>query len=100
MFTRTRDFVEGFAQSLSLADEVWLLDIYPARELPLPGVTAKLIFDRLQVESKKMVARDQVLEVLAKDLDFNVLATIGAGDIDILVPGIKKLLEEKAHVLE
>ncbi|AKQ45974.1 UDP-N-acetylmuramate--alanine ligase [Rufibacter radiotolerans] len=100
LFTRTRDFVEGFAQSLSLADEVWLLDIYPARELPIEGVTAQLIFDKLQVENKKMIDRDQVLEALGKDLDFNVLATIGAGDIDILVPGIKKLLEEKAHVLE
>ncbi|MFC6999205.1 UDP-N-acetylmuramate--L-alanine ligase [Rufibacter roseus] len=100
LFTRTRDFLEGFVESLNLADEVWLLDIYPARELPIEGVTSELIFDRLEVKEKKLLRKDEVIEALRKDLDFSVLATVGAGDIDTLVPEIKKLLEEKAHVLE
>ncbi|MBA9076419.1 UDP-N-acetylmuramate--L-alanine ligase [Rufibacter quisquiliarum] len=100
LFTRTRDFLEGFARSLELADEVWLLDIYPARELPLPGVTSELLFDQLNLEKKRLLKKEAVLAELAKDLDFNVLATVGAGDIDTLVPDIKRLLEEKAHVME
>ncbi|MFB9862323.1 UDP-N-acetylmuramate--L-alanine ligase [Rufibacter immobilis] len=100
LFTRTRDFLEGFAQSLGLADEVWLLEIYPARELPIAGVTSQLLFDQLVCQNKRLLAKEEVLKELAKDLDFNVLATVGAGDIDMLVPEIKKLMEEKAHVLE
>ncbi|MBC3538673.1 UDP-N-acetylmuramate--L-alanine ligase [Rufibacter sediminis] len=99
LFTRTRDFLEGFARSLSLADEVWLLDIYPARELPIPGVTSALLYDLLTT-AKLLVAKEEVLELLSKNLDYNVLATVGAGDIDTLVPAIKMLLEEKNHVLE
>ncbi|RNI29271.1 UDP-N-acetylmuramate--L-alanine ligase [Rufibacter latericius] len=99
LFTRTRDFLEGFARSLSLADEVWLLDIYPAREIPIPGVTSALLFEQLTAD-KLLLTKKEALELLAKDLDYNVLATVGAGDIDTLVPEIKRLLEEMDHVLE
>ncbi|QHL86895.1 UDP-N-acetylmuramate--L-alanine ligase [Nibribacter ruber] len=100
LFTRTRDFLEGFAESLSLADEVWLLEIYPARELPLPGVTTQLIFDKIEGPEKRLLEKKDVLAALENDLDFAVLATVGAGDIDTLVSGIKHLLEERAHVVE
>jgi UDP-N-acetylmuramate--alanine ligase len=100
LFTRTRDFLEGFAQSLSLAHEVWLLDIYPARELPIPGVTSALLFDLLTVQEKRLLTFAEVQEALKNNLDFGVLATIGAGDIDTLVPAIKNILEEKDHVME
>ncbi|WP_205502057.1 UDP-N-acetylmuramate--L-alanine ligase [Rufibacter psychrotolerans] len=100
LFTRTRDFLDGFSQSLSIADDVWLLDIYPARELPLPGVTSALLFDLLPGPRKRLLSKEDVLQELGKDLDFNVLATVGAGDIDTLVPEIKNLLEKKGHVVE
>ena len=100
LFTRTRDFLEGFAESLSLADEVWVLDIYPARELPIEGVTSQLLYDKIEGPVKRILEKKDVLNALEKDLDFAVLATVGAGDIDTLVPGIKDLLEERAHVLE
>ncbi|WP_192821359.1 UDP-N-acetylmuramate--L-alanine ligase [Rufibacter sp. LB8] len=100
LFTRTRDFLEGFATSLSLADEVWLLDIYPARELPIEGVNAKLLFDKLPLANKRLLKKEEVLAALAKELDFAVLATVGAGDIDTLVPEIKAFMEEQNHVLE
>ncbi|WP_210465472.1 UDP-N-acetylmuramate--L-alanine ligase [Rufibacter roseolus] len=99
LFTRTRDFLDGFARSLSLADEVWLLEIYPARELPIPGVNSALLFEQLKT-NKRLLRKNEVLELLANDLDYNVLATVGAGDIDTLVPEIKCLLEEKDHVME
>ncbi len=99
LFTRTRDFLEGFARSLSLADEVWLLDIYPAREHPIPGITSVLLYEQLETK-KLLLTKKEVLGLLAKDLDYKVLATIGAGDVDTLVPEIKILLEEMEHVLE
>ncbi|ALI97859.1 UDP-N-acetylmuramate--L-alanine ligase [Rufibacter tibetensis] len=99
LFTRTRDFLDGFARSLSLADEVWLLEIYPARELPIPGITSALLFEKLTAD-KLLLTKKEALELLNKNLDYKVLATIGAGDIDTLVPEIKKILEEKDHVLE
>ncbi|GGK77516.1 UDP-N-acetylmuramate--L-alanine ligase [Rufibacter glacialis] len=100
LFTRTRDFLEGFARSLSLADEVWLLEIYPAREEPIPGVTSALLYDQITGVKKRLLPKNAVLQALREDLDYKVLATIGAGDIDTLVPEIKCLLEEKDHVME
>ncbi|WP_460577956.1 UDP-N-acetylmuramate--L-alanine ligase [Hymenobacter coalescens] len=101
LFTRTRDFAEGFAQSLSLADEVLLLPIYPARELPIEGVSSQLIFDRLTSPRKALLSKEQVLqaEVYADD-EFEVVATVGAGDIDQLVPELKKILRNKWYGAE
>ena len=94
LFTRTRDFAPEFAQSLALADELILLDIYPARELPIEGVTSKIIFDAVELENKTMATKDEVLEIL-KGKDLDIVATFGAGDIDRLVLPIEKILEEK-----
>ena len=95
LYTRTRDFYQDFANSLSLLDEVILCDIYPAREQPIPGVTSKLIYDNLKpgVE-KSMIHKEDVLD-LVKNRDFDVLVILGAGDLDNYVPQITKILEEK-----
>jgi UDP-N-acetylmuramate--alanine ligase len=95
LYTRTRDFAEGFAEALSLLDEVILLDIYPAREQPIPGVTSQIIFDRITTKKKTLCTKQELLGILEKKKDFDVLATFGAGDIDRLLPDIKQLLEER-----
>ena len=95
LFTRTRDFAAGFSESLSIADEVFLLDIYPAREKPLPGVTSEMLLANLTCPIKAIVTKQQVLEAAAADTSFDVLATVGAGDIDTLVPQLKTILSER-----
>jgi UDP-N-acetylmuramate--alanine ligase len=100
LFTRTRDFVDGFAESLSLADEVVLLDIYPARELPLPGVTSEMILSRITAPRKSLQTKEQVLAAAEVDNDFDVLATVGAGDIDQLVPRLKNILNIRWNGVE
>ena len=95
LYTRTRDFYEEFAQALSLLDEVILTEIYPARELPIEGVTSQLIYDRLRPGiEKQLVCKDDVLS-LVKQRDFDVLVVLGAGDLDAQVPQITKLLKQK-----
>lgn len=94
LFTRTRDFAEGFSKSLSLADELLLMDIYPAREEPLPGVTSDMLFKNITSPVKIRCGKKDVLEKL-EDMDIEVLATVGAGDIDTLVKPIKELLNRK-----
>ena len=95
LYTRTRDFYKDFANALSHFDEVILTEIYPARELPIPGVTSDLIYDNLKpgVEKSK-IKKDDVLD-LVKSRDFDVLITLGAGDLDNYVPQIAKLIEAK-----
>jgi len=95
LYTRTRDFYKDFADSLSLLDEVILLDIYPARELPISGVTSKLIFDNIRegVE-KSMCTKENMLTVL-KDKKIEVLITLGAGDIEDYTIDIQNLLNNK-----
>lgn len=94
LFTRTRDFAEGFAQSLSIADELLLMDIYPAREEAIPGISSEIIFEQVSTEKKYMCSKENVLQKIA-ELDIEVLATIGAGDIDQFVQPIKEILERK-----
>lgn len=95
LYTRTRDFYQDFAKSLSLLDEVILLDIYPAREAPIPGVTSRLIYDNLRPGiEKSMCTKEQLLDVL-KDKKLDVLITLGAGDIDNYVPQIYELLKNR-----
>ncbi|CAN5403932.1 UDP-N-acetylmuramate--L-alanine ligase [soil metagenome] len=95
LFTRTRDFVDGFAKSLSLLDELILLDIYPARELPIPGVTSELILGKVSIPNKTLCRKTDVMgEMNAKKIE--VLLTLGAGDIDQLVEPIKKLLIQRS----
>jgi len=94
LFTRTRDFAEGFSKSLSLADEVLLMDIYPAREEPIPGVTSDMFFKDITSAVKIRCGKSDVLQKL-EDLDIEVLATVGAGDIDTFVKPIKEMLLRK-----
>lgn len=92
LFTRTRDFADGFAQSLELLDEVILLDIYPARELPIPGITSQMLLDKISgVKRKDLYNKDELIEALV-GRTIEVLVTIGAGDIDRLVEPIEKTL--------
>ncbi len=93
LFTRTRDFAPGFAESLSLADEVVLMDIYPARELPLPGVTSELILSQITAPKKSLQSRAEILKNAADISSYDILATVGAGDIDKLVPDLKNILD-------
>lgn len=95
LYTRTRDFYKEFADSLSLLDEVILCDIYPARELPIEGVTSQLIYDNLKegVE-RQMIHKEDVIS-LVKSRNFEVLVILGAGDLDTYVPQMVKILKEK-----
>jgi UDP-N-acetylmuramate--alanine ligase len=95
LFTRTRDFAKGFSESLSLADEVVLLDIYPARELPIPGVSSEMLMEGIQASKKVLINKAQVMEYL-KDSQPEVLVTMGAGDIDRLVSGIAEWMNSRA----
>ena len=96
LYTRTRDFYKDFAEALSLLDEVVLTEIYPARELPIEGVTSQLIYDNLKEGVKKeMIHKDDVLHFV-KTHDFEVLIVLGAGDLDNQVPQITKLLNSKS----
>ena len=95
LYTRTRDFYKDFADALSLLDEVILTEIYPARELPIEGVTSKLIYDNLKPGVKKeMIKKADVLDYV-KEHDFEVLIVLGAGDLDNQVPQITKILNNK-----
>ncbi|HEX5167576.1 MAG TPA: UDP-N-acetylmuramate--L-alanine ligase [Cyclobacteriaceae bacterium] len=91
LFTRTRDFAEGFSKSLSLADELVLMDIYPAREQPIPGVDADLIMKDVTAPGKIRCNKDDLMKKL-ESLEIEVLATVGAGDIDTFVSPIREML--------
>ncbi len=90
LYSRTRDFAPEFAEALSLADEVILLDIYPAREQPLPGVTSKIIFDRITTADKTIIDKRDLTETI-KNRNFEILLTAGAGDICDSLPEIVKI---------
>jgi UDP-N-acetylmuramate--alanine ligase len=90
LYTRTRDFADGFAESLSMLDRLLLLDIYPARELPIPGVTSSMILEKVKIEDKRLVRKEEVVNFL-KEHPVEVLLTLGAGDIDQLVDPIREL---------
>ena len=95
LYTRTRDFYHDFADALSLLDEVILTEIYPARELPIEGVTSALIYDNLRPGiEKQMIQKDQVIPFI-KTHDVDVLIVLGAGDLDNQVPEITRVLKEK-----
>lgn len=95
LYTRTRDFYKEFADSLSLLDEVILLDIYPAREQPIPGITSQLIYDNLRPGIEKCLCKKEDLLDLLKNKHLEVLITLGAGDIDNYIPQISELLKNK-----
>lgn len=94
LYTRTRDFYREFAQSLSLLDKVILCDIYPAREQPIPGVSSQLIYDNLRPGIDKiMIHKEDIINTVSQ-ADFDVLITLGAGDIEDYVPQIIKVFEQ------
>lgn len=94
LYSRTKDFADDFARSLSLLDELILLDIYPAREKPIEGVTSKIIFDKVTC-SKVLCNKEELLPLLERKMDIEVLLTVGAGDIDQLLEPIRAILEQK-----
>jgi len=94
LFSRTRDFAAGFSKSLSMADELLLMDIYPARELPMPGVDSDMIFKDITSKVKIRCNKTDLMQKL-EQCDIEVLATIGAGDIDTFVEPIKIMLNKK-----
>jgi len=91
LYTRTRDFAEGFAQSLSALDELILMDIYPAREVAIPGVTSEIIFRNVNCSEKTLVSKQNLMKTL-ENKQFDVILTMGAGDIDRFVNPIKELV--------
>lgn len=97
LYSRTRDFAEGFSKSLSIADEVVLMDIYPARELPIPGVDSDMLMDAITSKSKIRTGKAELMETLGK-LDIDVIATVGAGDIDTFIGPIKEMLTKRYEV--
>lgn len=93
LYSRTRDFAEGFSESLSLADEVILLDIYPAREEPIEGVNSEMLLEGIKSSEKYLLSKTEALNHLNKS-ELEVLVTLGAGNIDQLVQPIKELFEQ------
>ena len=93
LFSRTRDFADDFAKSLSAFDEVVLLDIYPARELPMEGINSQWLMDKMNNANKKLVQKNDLISTILAS-DASVIVTIGAGDIGELVPLIKKAINE------
>ncbi len=93
LYSRTRDFAGGFAESLSLLDELVMLDIYPAREEPMEGVSSKMILDKVDLKNKSLVAKNELVTEI-KNKKPELLLTLGAGDIDQLVEPLKNELQE------
>jgi UDP-N-acetylmuramate--alanine ligase len=99
LFSRTRDFALGFSESLSLADEVVLLDIYPARELPIPGISSEMLMEGIEASKKSLLSKNQVMDYLIQSQP-EVLVTMGAGDIDRLVPTISNWMHGRTKIKE
>jgi len=92
LFTRTRDFADGFAEALDLSDELIMLDIYPARELPIEGVNAEMILQRMKLDNKRLSSKQTVVNEIKAEKP-ELLLTVGAGDIDTLVQPLKQVLQ-------
>ena len=95
LYTRTRDFYKDFADALSQLDEVILCDIYPARELPIEGVTSKLIYDNLRPGIEKSMVHKEDVPELVKKRDFDVLIILGAGDLDNYMTELAEIIKNK-----
>ncbi len=98
LYSRTRDFAGEFARSLSQLDELILMDIYPARELPVKGVSSELIFNEVNLENKVLCSKNNLLDII-KGRNFDVLLTLGAGDIDQFVGPIKRMMNERIKTI-
>ncbi len=97
LFSRTKDFADGFARSLGQFENIALMDIYPARELPMEGITSQWLLDKIENPNKVLVDRQDLMHLL-RMTDATVIVTIGAGDIGEMVPQIKEVLDEKDTV--
>lgn len=95
LYTRTRDFADEFASVLSTLDDVILLDIYPARELPIEGVNSQMILDKINLDNKQLCSRENLIELLTGKEGMEVVVTFGAGDIDALVPAIRQVFKTR-----
>jgi UDP-N-acetylmuramate--alanine ligase len=93
LFSRTRDFVDGFAKELSQLDEVILLPIYPAREVPIEGIDSQWLLNKIPISSKKLLEKSELLEIEIS-MDWQVVIFLGAGDIDQLVYPLTKRIDE------
>lgn len=93
LFSRTKDFADNFAKSLSAFDEVLLLEIYPARELPMEGINSQWLMDKMTNEHKRLISKEDLIPTILAN-DARVIVTIGAGDLGEMVPSIKKALYE------
>jgi UDP-N-acetylmuramate--alanine ligase len=91
LFSRTRDFLDDFAKSLSLADEIFLLDIYPARELPIPGITSDLLLSKIELANKQVISKKDFIETVKKAKP-TLLVTMGAGDIELILEEVKNAI--------
>ena len=91
LYTRTRDFADEFAQALSAVDKLILLDIYPAREEPIPGVTSEIIFENVTAPEKVIMVKEELMDYL-KDEPIDTLITFGAGNIDRFIGPITEML--------
>ena len=96
LFTRTRDFIDGFADSLSKFDELFLLDIYPARELPIEGVNSTWLLNKISNKNKHLIAKENLIQEIL-NAKFDVLVTIGAGDVGEIIHDIKDALNAKKN---
>lgn len=97
LFSRTQDFSDDFSRALSKFDEVLMLDIYPARELPIKGVTSSWLLDKMSLENKKLTTKQKIVQDVLKS-EAKIIVMIGAGDIGLLVNDVKVKLEEKYKV--
>ena len=94
LYTRTRDFADEFARALSQVDKLILLDIYPAREEPIPGVSSEIIFEKVTAPQKVLLKKEELMDYLAKE-EIDILITFGAGNIDRYTPLITSMLEKR-----
>ena len=98
LFSRTKDFATEFAKNLELLDEIILLPIYPAREKPIEGVTSEIILNKINSENKQICSKDELIETISKS-KFDILLTMGAGDIDQLVFPLKEFFTESKQLI-
>ena len=90
--------MDGFAESLSMVDELMLLDIYPARELPMEGVTSDVLLEKVKLDAKQLLSKEAVLDRVKQDKkSTEILMTVGAGDVSNLIDPIAKILEGDEH---
>jgi UDP-N-acetylmuramate--alanine ligase len=99
LFSRTRDFADDFARSLELLDEVILLDIYPAREKPIPGISSSMLLDKINSKKKFLYTKHELASKIVEH-EFDVLVAMGAGDIDQLIVPVENALREKFNIKE